>query len=113
MNEELEQTQITIEEAKAKVAKAEQVRELIGNPLFDEVITKGFLGDDAVRLSMTIKPTTDGNSTVFNMLQAKAIFSRYLGEILDEGHHAMQSIEDNSELERQILKEEMLSTEGE
>jgi len=98
MNEELNRVQVTLAQAEMKVEKAEKWEKLLANPLFEELITKDYLGDDAVRLTMNLKPKSDDNEIVSNMLIAKATFSRFVGNILEEGMNAKMSIEENSEL---------------
>lgn len=97
MNEELEATQMTIEQAEMKIKRMETVDKLLENPLFKEIVTDGYLGDDAVRLTMNIKPGGD-NDVVYALLAAKATFSRYVHHIIADGENAIQALQENKEL---------------
>ena len=97
MNEELNAVQMTIEQAEAKIALMEEADKLMANPLFKKLITDGYLGDDAVRLTMHIKPGED-NKRVFTLLEAKAVFSRYFAYIIADGENAIQALQENKEL---------------
>lgn len=104
MNDEIERVQMTIEQAEAKVEKAEKFRKLLANELFDELITKDYLGDDAVRLTIGLKPGGD-NAITMSFLEAKANFSRYVGNVLNEGDSAAVSLDEHRELMAEMDKE--------
>ena len=105
MNDEIERIEMTIEQAEAKIAKAEKVKQLIEQPLFKELITDGYLGDDAVRLTMNLKPGGDNDTTVA-MLQGKASFSRYIAFLIAEGEQAHAAVEENRDLMNSIGQEQ-------
>ena len=104
MNEEIQRIEMTIEQAEAKIKKADSVRSLLANPLFKEIITDGYLGDDAVRLTMNLKPG-DENTVTMSMLNAKSIFSRYIAYQLAEGEQAAGSLEEHRLLMLEVDKE--------
>ena len=97
MNEEIERIEMTIEQAQAKVEKAEKFTKLLANPLFKELITDDYLGDDAVRITIGLKPGGD-NAVAMSFLEAKANFSRYVGNVLNEGAMAAESIDEHKDL---------------
>ena len=102
MNEEVERVQVTLAQLEAKVEKMMKWEQLVSNPLFDELITRDFLGDDAVRLTMNIKPKSDDNEIVNNMLMAKSMLSRFVAGILEDGMIAQASIEENQALQAEL-----------
>jgi len=105
MNEETQRIQVTLGELEAKVEKATKWRDLLSNPLFKELITDDYLGNDTIRLSMNIKPKAEDNEIVNNMLMAKSIFSRFVANVIDEGVQAQTSIIENQELQDEIDSE--------
>ena len=102
---EVQQVQATIEQLEKKVELMEEWQKLLANPLFNTLVTKDYLGDDAVRLTMNLKPKTEDNEIVSNMLLAKSTFSRYVGHILEEGTNALYSIEENKALQDELDSE--------
>ena len=102
MNEEVEQVQITLAQLEAKVEKAEKWKKLVALPLFEELVTKDYLGDDAVRLTMNLKPKAEDNEKTHNMLFAKASFSKFVGHIIEEGYQAEYSIQENEQLRDEL-----------
>jgi len=106
MNDEIERVQMTIDQAQAKVIKSEKWEKLLGSPLFKELITEDYLGDDAVRLTMNLKPRNEDNEVLNTMLQAKSIFSRFVANVLQEGEMARNSIEEHLELKGELEKNE-------
>ena len=105
MNEEIQQIQVTLAQLEAKVEKATKWTKLVNDPLFMELVSKDYLGDDAVRLTMNLKPKTEDNEVSNNLLLAKATFSRFVAQILDEGEQALYSIEENKAAEAEINSE--------
>ena len=61
MNEESQAVDMTIEMAEAKIATMQEWETLLKNPLFDKLISKDYLGDDAVRLTINLKPTGEND----------------------------------------------------
>ena len=105
MNEELNAVEMTIDQAEAKILLMEKWEKLLKNPLFDELVTKEYLGDDAVRLAINIKPKADDNEVVHNFLMAKAIFSRYVGEKISSGFDAIEALAEHKALRDDINSE--------
>ncbi len=105
MNEETALIQVTLKQLEVKVEKANKWEALIANPLFDELITKDYLGDDAVRLTMNFKPKSEDNEIVSNLLVAKAMLSRFVANVIAEGEQARLSIDENQALQDEIDSE--------
>ena len=105
MNQEVQNIEMTITQAEAKIAKMQQWEKLLANPLFDELVTKDYLGDDAVRLMIGLKPKTDDNEITNSMLLAKSLFSRYVGQVIDEGVTAIGALEEHKDMLREIDSE--------
>jgi len=93
-NQEIAAVEMTIEQAEARIAKMEKWEKLTKYPLFDELVTKDFLGDDAVRLVMNIKPTGE-NEIVENFLMAKSIFSRFVAAKIASGYEAISALDEH------------------
>lgn len=106
MNDEIERIQVTLEQLESKVEKAGKWEQLLANPLFRELITEDYLGDDAVRLTMNMKPKSEDNEIVSNMLIAKSVFSRFVAQILEEGEIAKYSIEENKAAQYEVEAED-------
>ncbi len=104
MNEEVQRIEMTIEQAESKIAKAQKAEQLLGNPIFKELITEGYLGDDAVRLVMNLKPGKD-NETTDALLNGKAVFSRYIANVLAEGAMAQATLDEHREMLREVEKD--------
>ena len=98
--------QVSLEELEAKIEKAAEWKKLLDSPLFKKLVTDEYLGDDAIRLTMNIKPDSEKNEIVNNMLMAKATFSRYVGHILDEAQNAEIAIAEHKEALAELDKEE-------
>ena len=105
MNEELNAVEMTIEQAEAKIILMEKWEKLLSNPLFNELVTKDYLGDDAVRLVINIKPKSDDNEIVNNFLMAKSIFSRFVGEKISNGYEAIEALAEHKALRDDINSE--------
>lgn len=103
--EEMQRIQITEEQARQKVELRDKWLELLKNPLFEELVTKQYLHDDAARLTMQFSPETDKNGRVTSMLQAKALFSRYVGLVIEEGNMSEQSLDEHAALREELVAE--------
>ena len=106
MNDEIERVEMTLEQAKAKVEKAGKWQKLLANPLFKELVTEDYLGDDAVRLTMNLKPKSEDNEIANNMLIAKSVFSRFVAGILEDGRISHEAILENEALKLELQAEE-------
>ena len=95
MNEELNAVEMTIEQAESKIALMEKWEKLLKNPLFEELVTKDYLGDDAVRLTMNLKPKAEDNEVVNNFLSAKSIFSRFVSQKIHAGFEAIAALDEH------------------
>jgi len=105
MNEELQAIELTEAQAEAKIEKAEKWKKLLADPLFDELVTKDYLGDDAVRLTLQFSPKAEDNGIVTTMLSAKSIFSRFVGNVLNDGEVAVTTLEEHRQLRQELDKE--------
>ena len=104
MNDELQQVQITIEEAERRIELRNKWEKLLANPEFKELVTEGYLEKDIVRITMSLKPGDD-NKIANDMLKAKMIFSRYVGNIMEDGYQATQSLQEHNELLKEMDQE--------
>ena len=101
MNEEHGAIQLTIKQAEETIERARKVEKLLQDDLFNEIITDGYLKNDAVRLTMLLKPEADKNEIVNTMMTAKSIFSRYIGNIMEEGFVAEQTLQEHLEMDEE------------
>jgi len=106
MNDEIERVEMTLEQAKGKVEKASKWQKLLSDPLFRELVTEDYLGDDAVRLTMILKPKSEDNEITSTMFTAKSIFSRFVAGILDDGETSHMAILENEALKLELQAEE-------
>ena len=106
MNDEIERVEMTLEQAKAKVGKSQKWKKLLANPLFKELVTEDYLGDDAVRLTMVLKPKAEDNEIANTMLIAKSVLSRYVAGVLEDGRVSYEAILENEALKLELQAEE-------
>jgi hypothetical protein len=109
--QDLDAIEITIEEARKKIARKEGLVRLQQNADFSKLIEKGFLEDHAVRqVLLKAHPGMQGES-VQKMLdqQITAIggFKQYLISIFSEGMEAEASLEADEETREELLEEDL------
>ena len=97
MNEEVQRIQLTIEEAEKRIETAGKWKKLLEQPLFKELITEGYLEKDITRITMSLNPDQEKNTIANNMLTAKMIFSRYVGNAIEDGYQAEISLEEHKQ----------------
>jgi hypothetical protein len=108
-NSELEQIELTIEEAQKSIDKMEALERLRKNADFKVLIEGGFLKEEAARLVlMKAEPNLQDEfqqKMLDNMIIAVGYFRQYLNKIYQFGRHAEQAIESHRETRNEIMAE--------
>jgi len=102
--------ELTMESAKAKVDKAMAVERLRKNPDFINLITEGYLRDEAVRLvqskSLEMNRLPQDQESINTDIMAIGSFINYLNTIVQHGEMAQGAIEQATEEFEMALAEE-------
>ena len=93
---DINQIELSIEQAREKIKLRDQARKLISNREYKSLITKGYLTDEAIRLtSLTgVDSQRDNRSEIFDMLKAISHFQQYMQRVIREGDMVEQELED-------------------
>ena len=94
---DIEQVELSIEEAQKKVDRADAALRLADNSDFKEIIMNGYCKDEAVRLVNTLNEVgfEEVQPDIKRMLESISDFSRYLRHVVREGRMAKESIIDH------------------
>ncbi len=108
---DLQQIEITIKQAKKKVAKADALARLRENADFKAVVDEGYFRDESVRLVLlkghpNVAQRPDMAASVENDIAAIGTFYQYLVSINAEGNQALQGIQNAQEAREEILAED-------
>lgn len=108
-NSELEQIEVTIEEAEANINKLEALQRLRKNSDFKLLVEDGYLKDEASRLVLTLAdPAVQGEeqqAVLHKMINGVGYFRQYLHRIYQFGYQAQRSIEDHRNTRNEIMDE--------
>lgn len=96
---QIEQLEMSIEQAKALVERRDLVLKLSRNREFNKIITDGYFKDEAARLvsisgEINHKPHRD---EIFDSIKAISHFRQFLSDIVRLGNLAEQEIESSEE----------------
>lgn len=107
-NSEIHQVELSIEEAKGAIEKAERVRRLSVNADFKAIIDQGYLKDEAVRLTHLLSDPTAAEYREFIQRDLESIggLQRYLRNLLNFGDIASREIEEHMETLDELQEEE-------
>lgn len=94
---DIEQVELSIEEAKKKVDRADAALRLTDNSDFKEIIMNGYCKDEAVRLVNTLNESgfEEVQPDIKRMLESISDFGRYLRHVVREGRMAKEAIIDH------------------
>lgn len=110
MSTELEQIQISMEQAKKKVADYDALERLENNADFKLLFTDGYLKDYAIRLvglKASVRMQDDRNQTFMgDQLNAIGHLTQYMLYVKQEGRVAKESIAVDSEEMEAIMQEQ-------
>lgn len=111
MSEELENLEITIEQAKRAIARRDAYVRLQKNEDFKMLIEKGFLESHAVRqVMLKAHPSLqeEKQQKMFdNQITAVGGFKQFLVSVFTEGMNAEQSLQADEATREEILAEEL------
>ena len=106
---ELEQINMTINEAEKQINKMEALERLRNNKDFQLIIEKGYFIDEASRLVLV---KADANlqeeghqKSIDKMITAVGYFRQYLSQLYQTGNVAKRSIEDHRNTRTEIMAE--------
>lgn len=104
---DIEQIEISIDEAKRLVKKRDDLEKLIKNREFKSLITEGYFKEEAQRLvSISADPALVQHQTeIMESIRAISLFQQFLQLVLRTGNMAAQQIAD-LEGERDLLETE-------
>lgn len=109
--EDLQALEITIEEAKAKIARKDCLARLQANPDFRELIEKGFLEKHAIRQVMLKahpgRQSEKDQAEHDRQIIAIGEFQQYLIAIYTHGIMAMNELADHETAQEEILQEDL------
>jgi hypothetical protein len=109
--EDLENIEITIDEAKRKIARKEALVRLQKNADFNQLIEKGFLEEHAVRQVLLKAHPGMQADNVQHMLNQQITsiggFKQYLINIYAEGMQAENSLLEDETTREDLLKEDL------
>lgn len=106
---DIEQIEMSIEEARKMVDMAEAARRLADHPDFKRVILDGYFVNEASRLALLIDdPGIPANQQKLfeNALRGPSALKRYLMSLTAQGDHAKVAIE-SSESELELIRMEL------
>jgi hypothetical protein len=108
---QVREIELTIEEAKKKIEKKNKLLQLIDNPLFDEIITKGYFELEPQRLAViSAEPSlldADSQKNIAIRLQSIGFLRQYFLNIRREAAMAEKAIADGEEELTAIRQEEV------
>ncbi len=110
LEEDIQEVEITIEEAKKAVEYAVLVRRLIDNPDFKKLVTEDYFVEEAARLThLYSEPglTDDQIRWVQNDLLAIGGFKRFIKNKLLLGTNAQHELDHSTEVLEELRMEEM------
>jgi hypothetical protein len=111
-NDAAETISLTMEDAKQKVELARKLDTLIANKEFDEIFTKGYLENEAVRIAgISCEPsmlTKENQEDLMGRMKAIGYFRQYVIFIRRQGDMAKRAIAD-CEAELDHMRSEALS----
>lgn len=109
MNNDLQEIEVTIEEALAQVRRGELVLSLEKNPEFRELVLEGYFRDDAARVVMLLADkehqSAERQTALHSDLVGISTFGEYLRAQKILGNMAAESIEQHKATREDILGE--------
>ena len=108
VDNEQQMIEIDIEEAKTQIRRMEALKRLYENPDFKEVILKGYLEEESVRLVAAVaNPNVDKYRNRFlEMIIAISHFRQYLQNTLTMGKDMKETMEEMYETKDEIERGE-------
>ncbi len=111
MNEQLEQIELSIDQAKESVAKMKALNKLTDNKEFTQLIREGYFEKEASRLVLMLAEPAMQEETSQEMLQKQITAIGYLRQyfitINQMGRMAQKSLTDDEETREALLAEDV------
>lgn len=110
LQNEIEEVELTIAEARKMVEYGQVVRRLIDNPDFKKVVTEDYFGEEGSRLALLYSdPNLDENQVrmVNNDLLGLGAFKRFIKTKLHLAAMAQHELETSSETLEELRNEEL------
>tara|TARA_B110000908_G_C9808427_1_gene251788 strand:- start:111 stop:443 length:333 start_codon:yes stop_codon:yes gene_type:complete len=106
---EIEQIEISIDEARKEVTKMESLLRLISNKDFTALVDDGYFVEEASRLVMLRADADMQDATsqlsINNRITAVGYFRQYLQSIMQVGRMSEQGIREDEETRQELLAE--------
>lgn len=108
---DIKQVELSIEQAKALINRAEQARKLAENKEFKELILEGYFNAEAARLVHCLGDINlkDYQEDILRDLHGIASFKRYMQTIIMIGDNARNDLENNEATLDELRAEESLN----
>lgn len=107
---DIEQVELTIAEAKKVVDRGRMAEKLSRNPDFKKLVMDGYFVDEAARLvHLSSDPTLPENirNVVLRDMNGPGAFKRYLSALVQMGKNAAREIEEHQETLDELREEEL------
>jgi hypothetical protein len=110
LDNQVEEVELTIEEAKKHIKKRDQLRKLMANREFRQIIEEGYLKDEAIRLvGISADPSLEHRKdAIVGQIESISNFRQYLSGILRMGDQMEDALRENEMLLDELREEETL-----
>lgn len=106
---QLEQVELTIEEAKKSIERMEALKRLRQNRDFVSLLEEGYLQEEAARLVLAkAEPalqSEEQQKMLDNMITAVGYYRQYLNKIFQFGNHAQHAMSQHEQTRDEIMAE--------
>lgn len=103
--------EVTIKEAKKKIAKRNCLERLTKNKDFKTVVLEGFFEQEAIRLvhakASPVCDSPESQASILSQIDAIGNFRAYLGLIMQEGNMAERAVGQHEEELERALEEDL------
>ena len=109
LDNQVEEVELTIEEAKKHVQRRDSLRKLMNNREFRKIIEEGYMQEEAVRLvGISADPSVEHREdAIIGQIKAISNLRQYLSNILRLGDQMEESILENEALLEELREEEI------
>ena len=108
---QIEQVEITIEQAKEKVTQKSSLDKLLSNKDFIDIILVGYFKNEASAMALMLgNPATQtevDQTRIIKNIEGIGRLNNYFSSIMQLGHIAEKTIKEHEELRSELLKEEV------
>jgi len=95
----VEEIEMTIEQAKMAIKDKEQLKSLLKNKAFKRIIMKLYLEEEAIRLvhMKSVPMAPESKENIDNLMYGIGGLQRFMQRVIDLGNEMEQSLSDNEE----------------